>query len=159
MITNISIAAMYARNIALMTEYTNGMTHAQSLLAPHPRANCAHWLVGHLCVYRNRLLHMIGAPPAIDDAAVKRYMRDTPPVLNDEPGLTNFEVLRAALLASQQPLADGFIALAHDGASVSFTWGIAPNALTMSTSDWFVYLLRHEAYHTGQLELCAELVR
>ena len=157
--TNRFVATLYGRNITNISDFTAHMSHAQSLLAPHPRANCAHWLVGHLCVYRNRLLRLVGQPAAIDDAAVARYVRDSAPVHSDEPGLTPFATLRTALLASQVPLAAGFAALNDITGAVPISFDTTSGSLTLTTAEWFLFLFRHEAVHTGQLDLCAELVK
>ena len=157
--TNKFVATLYGRNIAGITDFTAYMSHAQSLLAPHPRANCAHWLVGHLCVYRNRLLRLVGQPAAIDDAAVARYMRGSAPVHSDEPGLTPFATLRTALLDSQVPLAAALDALNDVAGAIPVSFDTTSGLLTATTAEWFLFLLRHEALHTGQLDLCAELVK
>ncbi len=159
MITNAFLSSMFARNIAMISESTVHMSHAQSLLAPHPKANCAHWLVGHLCVYRNRLLRLLGQPQTIPDEAVKRYVRDSAPVHGDEPGLTPFDVLRSALLASQPLLVTGLSGLTTEQSSAPRTYPVATGELTLSVDEWFLFFMRHEAFHTGQIELCAELVK
>ncbi len=150
-----SIISVYARNLTFIQQLTAGFSHADSLIQPPVPGNCAHWIVGHLVVYRNRLLTMLEQPLALEESQVARYVRDSAPVLGDEPGLTPFGDLLEALQVSQERLATGVRALTPAVAERVHEYP----PMRMSTAEWLIFLLRHEAYHTGQLELLQEVVK
>lgn len=149
------LAEMYARNVAQVKGFAEGLTHAQSLIQPPAGWNCMNWIVGHLAFYRNRILGILGLPPTLDLAIAGRYPRDSAPVLGDEPGLGQLADLVAAIEAAQAPLEAGLAALTGAQATETITLG----SFTMSRADFMVFYMRHEAYHTGQLEFLSALAR
>lgn len=155
MLTAEHLINMYARNLAFIKQLTEGFTHADSVVQPPVPGNCANWVVGHIATYRNRILTILGQPLVLDEMLAQRYARDSKPVLGDEPGIGQFPVLLAAIEASQDKLASGLRALTPEQAAE--TRAIAQ--FNMSIAEWMIFLLRHEAYHTGQLELLQEIVK
>jgi hypothetical protein len=144
----------YARNLALIQELTAGFSHADSLVQPPAPGNCANWIIGHIAAYRNRVLTILEQPLTLDEAIAARYARDSKPVLGEEPGIGRLETLIAALVAAQPAIAAGIDRLTPESGARVLTFG----QFTLSTADWMIFLLRHEAYHTGQLELLREVV-
>jgi hypothetical protein len=155
MLTAEHLINMYARNLAFIKQLTEGFTHADSVVQPPVPGNCTNWVVGHIATYRNRILTILGQPLVLDETLAQRYARDSKPVLADESGIGQFSVLLAAIEASQAELAIGLRALTPEQAEQTKT--IPP--FTMSVAEWMIFLLRHEAYHTGQLELLQEIVK
>ena len=153
MITAENLIAMYARNIAIVKQLTEGLTHADSLAQPPVSGNCINWVLGHIVAYRNRISEMLSQPTVLDPAVAARYARESKAVTGEEPGLTRFEQLIAALDASQAQLAAGLPKLSAEAAMQTRSYG----AMTMSQAEWFLFLLRHEAYHTGNLEILREV--
>ena len=117
--------------------------------------NCANWVVGHIAAYRNRIMTILAQPPVLGEQFVARYARDSKPVLGDEPGISPFAELLHAIEVSQESLAVGLRALTPQQAERVLAFG----QLNMSVAEWMLFLLRHEAYHTGQLELLQEVVK
>lgn len=146
---------LYARNVTQIQEFAAGLSHAQSLIQPPANGNCMNWVVGHIACYRNRVLSLLGLPPALDPQIAGRYPRDSAPVLRDEPGIGSLADLVAAIAASQAPLAAGLAALSGSAAAETLTLG----SFTMSRADFMLFYFRHEAYHIGQLELLSALAR
>ncbi len=146
----------YARNLYFVKTHTAGMSHADSLTQPPIKGNCVNWIVGHIALYRNTVLKDLGQPSVFPDEIALRYRAGSEPVLHDEPGLAQLPALLAALDASQDALAAGLRALTPERGSEMITFGTVP---PMPLSESVVFRLRHEAYHTGQLELLAELQR
>ncbi len=144
---------MYERNVAQINGFTDGLTHAQSLIQPPANWNCMNWIVGHIACYRNRILGILDLPQTLDPAVAARYPRDSAPVLGDAPGIGKLAELVAAIDASRAPLAEGLNALVGARAAEMITLG----SFTMSRADFMVFYLRHEAYHTGQLEFLQAL--
>jgi uncharacterized damage-inducible protein DinB len=155
MFTAESVSNIYARNLFFIKQLTAGFSHADSLRQPPVRGNCANWIVGHIAAYRNRILTILEQEPTLDPAIATRYARDSAPVLGDEPGLGQFFTLIDAIEAAQPHIATGIARLTPEGAARVSTFG----QNSMSAAEWMLFLLRHEAYHTGQLELLQELVK
>ena len=155
MITAEQLGAMYARNLMFIHEKTAGFSHADALLQPPVPGNCTNWIVGHIAVYRNRILGFLGREPTLDPAIGARYVRDSPPVLGDEPGIGQLADLLAALDAAQGRLEAALRELTPERAAETVGFG----QFSMSLAEMLLFLLRHEAYHTGQLELLHELAQ
>jgi uncharacterized damage-inducible protein DinB len=145
----------YARNLHFIKQLTDGFTHAESLIQPPAPGNCANWIVGHIAAYRNRILTILEEETTLEPQLALRYARESAPVLGEEPGIARFETLTEAIEAAQPRIAIGIERLTphHAERIVSYP------PMTLSTAEWMVSLLRHEAYHTGQLELLQEVVK
>ncbi|MEO6061086.1 MAG: DinB family protein [Thermoflexales bacterium] len=149
------LTEMYARNMALVKGFAENLTHAQSLIQPPAGWNCMNWIVGHIACYRNRILGILEMPLTLDPAIAGRYPRDSAPVRGDEPGIGRLADLVAAIEASQARIEVGLAALPGARADEVITLG----SFTMSRADFMVFYMRHEAYHTGQLEFLSALAR
>src|SRR5215217_6932916 len=101
MLTAENLLTMYDRNIMFTKQMTEGFTHADSLMQPPAPGNCANWVIGHIVAYRNRILTILGEPSVLDEKRATRYARDSKPILSDEPGISQFADLMAALDVSQ----------------------------------------------------------
>ena len=155
MLTADHLINIYARDLSFIKQLTDGFSHADSLIQPPVSGNCANWVVGHIAAYRNRILTILDQPPALDEAIAARYARDSKPVLGDEPGIGQFTTLIHALEVAQECLAVGLRGLTPEQIERVQTFG----QFSMSTAEWMLFLLRHEAYHIGQLELLQEVVK
>ncbi len=153
MLTADNLIAMYARNLYFIKANTNGLSHADSLAQPPVPGNCINWVVGHILLYRNRVLKILGQPPAFDETTAARYARNSKPVLGDESGIGILEDMLDALDASQVQLAAAMLALSPDDTQKMWTFG----EFNMTAAEWMLFLLRHEAYHTGNLELLRDV--
>ena len=153
MLTADNLTAMYARNLVFIQAHTKSLTHADSLIQPPVPGNCMNWVVGHITLYRNRIFKILGQPPIFDEATTARYVRDSKPVLGDEPGIGILEDMLHALDESQSKLGAAMNALSPDDAQKPWSFG----DLHMTAAEWMLFLLRHEAYHTGNLELLREV--
>jgi hypothetical protein len=154
MITAEHIIAAYARNLFLLKPQVDGVTHAESLVQPPLQGNCMNWVIGHILAYRNRVLRILGLPPVFDEVTAARYARDSKPIKGDEAGIGIFEDMLEDLLASQEIVAAGIRALAPEVAQITHTYG----QNTMSAAEWMLFLMRHESYHVGNLEMLREVV-
>ena len=155
MITAENLITTYARNLMFIKQLTEGITHADSLVQPPAPGNCINWVIGHITAYRNRIMTILNQPLVFDEALVARYARDSRPVLGEEAGISKFEDLLQAIEVSQERLAIGLRQLPPEQAAKVLAFG----QLNMSVAEWMLFLLRHEAYHTGQLELLREIVK
>ena len=155
MFTADHLITMYARNLFFIKQLTEGFSHADSLVQPPVPGNCANWVVGHMAAYRERIMTILDQPSVLDEQFVTRYARDSQPVLGDEPRISQFADLLHAIEVAQESLAVGLRNLTPEQAARVLSFG----QLKMSVAEWMLFLLRHEAYHTGQLELLQEVVK
>jgi uncharacterized damage-inducible protein DinB len=143
----------FARNLFFIKHYTQGFSHADALLQPHARGNCANWILGHIATYRNTILEHLGLPPAFDPQTAKRYVANTPPVLADGPDIARFDDILAAIEHAQTQIEAGI--RAFDPARAAEMTQFGPREMTRAEA--VLAAMRHEALHTGQLELLSEL--
>lgn len=153
MFTVDNLIAMYARNLYFIKEYTKGLSHADSLAQPPVPGNCLNWVVGHILVYRNRILKIAGQPAIFDEGTATRYAANSKPILGDESGIGIFEDMLHTLDESQDKIAAVMRNMSAEDAGKTWAFG----QLNMSAGEWMLFLLRHEAYHTGNLELLREI--
>jgi uncharacterized damage-inducible protein DinB len=147
----------FARNLHFIKTHTAGFTQADSLRQPPFKGNCANWIVGHIALYRNTILEHLLQAAAIDPVQAQRYKAGSEPVLGDEPGLATIDAIIAALETAQARIAAGLPALTPERGAEMIKFGTLPNPI--SRAETMIFLLRHEAYHTGQLEILAEMVK
>jgi hypothetical protein len=151
------LVASFARNLHLIHAHLKEFSQTDALQQPPFRSNCALWIVGHLAAYRNAALEHLGLPPTFDATAALRFKVGSAPVLGDEPGLPLLSDLLAALDAAQTQIA---AAMPHlDAARAADPVSYGAFAHPIPRAEAIVHLMRHESYHTGQLELLAEMVK
>ena len=155
MLTAEHIINAYARNLHFVKTLTAGYSQADSLVQPPVTGNCANWIVGHIATYRNRILEILGEATTLDPQIAARYGNGSQPVLGEETGIGQLTDLLAAIEAAQVRLVAVLPQLTPDQGGRVITLG----AFTLSVAEWMLFLLRHEAYHTGQLELLQEVVK
>jgi hypothetical protein len=155
MITAENLIAMYARNLAVIKELTSDLTHEESLLQPPVPGNCINWVIGHIAIYRNnRQLKILGQPLVLDENLFSRYGRDSAPITQDGPDVVKLAVLLNALDVAQERLTAGLHSLSPEQAQTLH----AIAQFNMSAAEWALFLLRHEAMHTGNLDILRECV-
>jgi hypothetical protein len=153
MFTADMVVNAFTRNLFFIKHYTQGFSHADALLQPHARGNCANWILGHIAAYRNVVLEHLGLPPTFDPQAARRYVANTPPVLADGPDIARLEDILAAIEQAEARIGPGIRACPPARAAELTQFG--PREMTRAEA--VLAAMRHEALHTGQLELLAEL--
>jgi hypothetical protein len=153
MIDTAELADAFDRNVRIIESQTAGLTHLDSLLQPAVRGNCLNWVLGHIVVNRNRALRALGVAPAIADALVARYARDSEPVTADRDGVLALETLLEALRHSQESIAAAL--RRTTAADLAKKLDTAPHITTVGQVLFGLYF--HETYHTGQTELLRQL--
>ncbi|GAB4555963.1 MAG: hypothetical protein OHK0023_27750 [Anaerolineae bacterium] len=152
MITGESLVTAFTRNADYIHTHLNGITHAESLIQPPAKGNCILWIVGHIVCYRNYILKALGLPPAMAEDAMKRFARDSAPVLGEEDGLPRLEQLMDAYDKSQAMIIEALRGMTHEQGSTPYGETGTPRAEAVMS------YMRHESYHAGQLELLREIV-
>jgi hypothetical protein len=127
---------------------TAGLTQADSLVQPRPAGNCLNWVVGHLLGVYERALPMMGQSPILNEGALKRYDRGSPPI-QDGGEAIEFAELMAAWEEASKRIDVGLAGLSEEtlSAPAPFSPGNNPNETirTLLTTLFF-----HQAYHAGQ---------
>lgn len=143
------------RNFGVIQKQTEGLTHEQSLLQPPMRGNCMNWVVGHIVQSRDRMLRAVGETPCWPPEHVQRYERDSPPILDGSDALP-FEQMLADLAEQHQRLSAWLKAATPEAMEV-----IAPSVIVgiseWTRAQWLHFLIWHETYHLGNLELLRQL--
>jgi uncharacterized damage-inducible protein DinB len=128
-----------------------GLTHEESLSAPEPGGNSLNWVLGHLLVYRNNVMKLLGQPPAWDSPKAARYARGSAPLgPDDDPA--PLETLRAALDESQGRLVAALRACPEEDLLAPMEGGGEPLAQRLAVLGF------HEGYHGGQIALLRRLL-
>jgi uncharacterized damage-inducible protein DinB len=136
------------RNMIFLHEKSDGLTQTESVLqAPFPGNNCLNWTVGHIAAFRNRMLLFVGEEPTLDAAIAERYAPNSAPVLGDESGIGQLADLLQAIDLAQARLIAALPTLTAERAAEVVDRGM----FKMTVGEWLLFLLRHEAYHIGQL--------
>jgi|SRR5215213_3540651 len=126
----------------------DGLTQEESLIHPAPGGNCLNWVVGHLvCIY-NQALPLLGQEPVMQEDALKRYARGTPPIQDPAEAL-ELRDLMAAWSEATRRVDAGLASLTSEALDrpAPYSPGNNPNETVRSL---LATVLFHQAYHTGQ---------
>ncbi|MEZ4708010.1 MAG: DinB family protein [Caldilineaceae bacterium] len=131
---------------------TEGLTHADSMKQlPFP-GNCMNWNLGHILVYRMQYLGVIDgvSKPDPDEFAIygagSEPLTDSAKAIPLETLLTRLDEASAMVVSALEKMPPEKLAEIYD----------AERGTTVDDRLQF-YLIFHESYHAGQLELLREL--
>lgn len=131
---------------------TEGLTHAQSMKQlPFP-GNCMNWNVGHILVYRMQYLGVIDGTSKPDPDEFAMYGAGSDP-LTDSAKAIPLETLLQRIDESSQIVISAIEKMPPEKLTEIFD---AEQGTTVDDRLQF-YMMFHEAYHIGQLELLQEL--
>ena len=132
------------RNLEVLERMSDGIDEVQADLGPLPGGSSFRWLLGHVLVYRDRMLTLAGGEPVFDPAGASAFERGSDPVqrVAARPSL---EALRA-LLRRQQPRLEAALN-GLDGDSLA-----APGPRGSLGED-LAFRVWHDTYHVGQAVL------
>jgi len=145
------LIATFERNHWLMKAQTDGLTHADSLLPLPFRGNCMNWVLGHLAVYREKVLEVLGEGGVLSPVEVALYQRGSEPLTEKDPAvpldqlLEKLDLLQARLAAGLERVTPEKLA------------EIRHQQRQQTVLDWLDFELWHETYHVGQLEYLRQL--
>ncbi|HEX4499254.1 MAG TPA: DinB family protein [Thermoanaerobaculia bacterium] len=144
-----ALVAMFQFSHGALGRNLEGITHEESLRAPESGGNSLNWVLGHLLYYRNRILSLLGAPPAWDSPQAARYARGSAPLGPDDDPVP-LETLRAGFDRSQELLLAALAAISEEELA-------AVNERGEPVIQRLALLGMHEAYHGGQIGLLRRL--
>lgn len=146
-----SMIPVLERNQWVILEQAKGLGHADSVLQLPFRGNCLNWVVGHIVAHRDKMLVALDEKPILNQDEAEVYARGSEPVTGMETAVS-FDRLREALDQSKDALVAGL-----ETASPELLRRIHNPERELDVGDWVVFLVWHETYHVGQLEILRQL--
>ena len=129
-----------------------GLTHADSMKQMPFPANCMNWNIGHIMVYRDEYLGSLDGISAADPIEFATYGGGSEP-LTDSARAMQLDTLIERLDASFERLKLAFQSLTPEKLNEPHK-----SHAGSSFDDYLhFYVVVHEAYHLGQLEILREL--
>jgi uncharacterized damage-inducible protein DinB len=145
-----TLTAMFQFSHGVLTRNLEGITAEESLRAPGSGGNSLNWVLGHLLSYRNRILSLLGEPPAWDSPRAVRYARGSAPLGPDDDPVP-FDILCAGFDRSQELL----LAALQSASAEKLA---ATNERGEPLAQRLAMLAFHEGYHGGQIGLLRRLL-
>jgi hypothetical protein len=151
MITTTTLAAAYDRNVNIVKQQAEGLSHADSLIQLPFRANCLNWVVGHLVTNRITVLKLLEVQEfPFDEGSLTHYQYDSQPITADGEGVLSLDQLLTMLEQAQGIINTKMSALTDEVLSRPLTvFGDHAQPL----ADWLFFFFFHDCYHTGQTEI------
>ncbi len=147
------LANVYTRNKMVLARQLEGLSHADSLIQPETRGNCLNFVLGHIVVYRDFVMEMLGLAPLMDPAERSRYGTDVDPITEDDEDVVPLERLITLLDQSNELLIEAIEGLSAEGLEREVQLGSS----TATLGQRLEFFGWHEAYHVGQTEFLRQL--
>ncbi len=109
------------------------------------------WVLGHLPVYRDKALELLGESPILSESQVQLYQRGSEALTDGETALP-LDTLLAALKQSHEQLVAALGDVAPDQLEA-----IADEENRRTVGERLEFMHWHETYHVGQLEILRQL--
>lgn len=154
MIDREMLIGAFARNLGMVKQQLEGLTHADSLVQPPFHSNCLNWTLGHLAETRNDILKELGQPPVLTEEQAARYGYGSQPVTCQEPGVVPMEELVAALERAQEGIAEGLREVPDSALARQLKF--AGRDMTVGGKVFFLFW--HETLHAGQVDILREMI-
>lgn len=151
-----STPAQYINNVQwidrIIKSKTKGLTHEDSMLQMSFPANCMNWNLGHLLVYRMQYLGLIDGVSEPDEAEFALYGGGSEPLTDSN------KAIPLDVLLTRLDEASARVISALEKMPESRLTEIADEERGDTVSDRLNgYIIFHESYHSGQLEILYEL--
>jgi len=155
---NLYLLAALQYNKLNLDRNTEGLTQAESLAAPGAGGNCIKWNLGHILVYRGRMLEALGGKPVLSQAEVELYQRGSSALGPDSKEALPVERLVSGIKQTCEELEARLRKL--DPAQVDRVLDPFPIARPVehpTVGTFLSMMLVHESYHSGQVGLTRRL--
>lgn len=130
----------------------DGLTHADSMIQPPFPGNCMNWNIGHILVYRHQMLGEIDGQSEADEDEFAIYGAGSEPLTDSQKAMP-LDQLMTRLQGISKRLGEALNELTAEELAKVVN---EERGLTLDERLNF-YLMFHESYHTGQLELLREM--
>ena len=127
------------------------LSHSDSLLQLPFRGNCFNWILGHVLVHRDIMLELLGESTLLGPKEHKLYGIESEPLTTEDDAVDFDQLLETARLSARE-LRD-----AISNASEDLFSSIFNEERGMTIQDRVEFLIWHETYHLGQLEILRQL--
>lgn len=144
----------FERNMQLIRDRTEGLTHAESLVQTPYRVNCLNWTLGHILHARGPVLDLLGVPRVVPAAETERYGRDSEPVVEDGPGVLRMEDLLDRLEETQARITDALEGVDEAALAVITDKGDGTRA---PLGELIHYRLFHDTFHTAHTDILRQV--
>ncbi|MCP4308683.1 MAG: hypothetical protein GY926_24755 [bacterium] len=148
-----SLAKSFGRNTSILKMQVAGLSHEDSLLQTPYGVNCLNWTLGHILVYRDRVLETAGGGPQFTHGELDRYLRESEPITEDGPAVLPLDSLTAAIASSQEAI-DRVVG---DMSDEVFSTQSEIDGRMVSTARRLFFDYFHDTYHTGQTEILRQV--
>jgi uncharacterized damage-inducible protein DinB len=142
---------LYQRTQWIIAKQTEGLTHADSLLQLPFRGNCLNWVLGHILVYRDKVLELLGETPILSDSQTQLYRRGSEALTDGEAAVPLEKLLEALKQSGERLVA------ALGNVTAGRLEAIADEENQRSVGERIEFMQWHETYHVGQLEILRQL--
>lgn len=139
---------MLSGEYEILKQQTVGLTHADSLLQPHPGGNCLNWVIGHLVVNLVDILKVISGELPADMPNLTHYGYGSDPIRCEEEGVLPLQVLLDTYGILTEVVVDRLSQMTEEDfeKEIDFWQGKTRRGYVA-----FFYFFHH-TYHLGQLE-------
>jgi hypothetical protein len=138
----------YKTNTVIIHRQVNGISHEESLMIPPFGANCINWVIGHILTNRDTCLALMNLPRLLTKRENEVYTRGSLPLV-DAAQAADLTLLLEKLDLSLRQITAAIEERDADQMVEMVTFGVQPQPL----NEVLHFLMWHETYHTGQLEL------
>jgi uncharacterized damage-inducible protein DinB len=147
-----TLVDLFDVNLWVIKKQLDGLTHADSLLQLPFRGNCLNWVLGHIVASRDGILKLLGESPIWSEEESAAYGRGTEPITCDGD-VHSLEKLLNDLDRSQNILIAALGRIPQEELEKTIETFRGERTL----GNHVAFLLWHEGYHVGQLELLRQL--
>jgi hypothetical protein len=128
---------------------SDGISHDDSLVQPHPGGNCFNWVLGHLVAIYGEALPLLAQQPVRPREELSHYQRGAAPITGVAEAI-RIEDLQRWWAESCARFDAGLAALTEDRLAerAPFSPSNDPNE---TVGSLLATLVHHQAYHSGQL--------
>jgi uncharacterized damage-inducible protein DinB len=141
-----ALAKQFGMMYATAASNVEGITQAQSLVAPEPAGNCANWILGHMVTVHNGLMMLLGEAPVWENDQLAREKFFRP--VTDSSNALDWNMLRDKFLGSRDRCLAAMSRLSDEAMSDTIP---DPFGGETTRGELLSRLAYHQAYHVGQL--------
>ncbi|MGB3717079.1 MAG: DinB family protein [Candidatus Promineifilaceae bacterium] len=145
------IVQVLKRHQWVIDEQSKGLTHADSLLQLPFRSNRFNWIIGHIVVYRDKMLALMKEPSVLGSKESEIYRRGSEPLTTGHDAVE----LSTLLESTRESLERLTTAIGFNSKDVLEEIHDEEHGTTIQ--DRLEFLVWHETYHLGQLEILRQL--
>jgi uncharacterized damage-inducible protein DinB len=138
-------------NAVIINRQLRRLTHDETLIQPPFQANCMNWVLGHVLTGRDGILDMLQLPKVLSAEELEIYNRGSS-ALTSSNLASPLDSLKARLEQSLGQIATAIENMPQENLQVNVDFG-GKGPL----GGEIAFLLWHETYHTGQLELLRQV--